>query len=439
MITQVQNKEYLSQDFSHLKINATLRDLYLYPATVKADQMGKYLVDRFQTNPLLPGVLIVDNHQLLGMISRRKFLEKMSQPYSLELFLKRPIYALFEFIKTPSPLMLLGEVLIIEAGKKVLSRSSDLLDEPIVVKLAENNYRLLDIQQLLIAQAKIHDLTRHLLEEKSHQFMIQTEKMAGLGRMIAGIAHEIRNPVNFVHGNLDFLANYQRNLIRLITFMKTEEMNKTQAIQDLENEIELDYLLEDSPRLLTSMYKGTNQLVKIVNSLYNFSRMDENKKQLININDCLESVLLILNSHLKQQIRVTKNYHFQAELMGYNTQLSQVFMNLISNSIDSLKEKQKTINDHYWLPKITITTEKIIKDTAFIQINITDNGMGIPQDIQHRIFENFVTTKPQREGTGLGLAISYEIITRYHQGEIHFNSCEGEGTEFQIILPQTVS
>ncbi len=431
---------FLNSKIPDLQLNSTLIELSLYDFQVEISHISKEVTKEFEDNPLIPGVILTEEGKLVGMISRRRFLERMSRPYGLDLFLKRPLKSLYDFINT-GMIILPANTLVVEAAEISLQRSGKLLSEPIVVELESNVYRLVDVHQLLVAQSKIHKLTTKLLEEKTQEHLVQTEKMASLGRMVAGVAHEIKNPVNSVNGNLEYLSTYCQDVLRLLAQYQESFPEKNSNIQELEEDIELDFVLEDLPKILFSMEIGAKKLTEIVTSLRNFSRLGGKKKQLVDIHECLESTLLILNNKLKYDITVIKQYGEIPQIIGYSAKLGQVFMNIIANAIDTLlevKENNDTKNKN-WQPQITITTEnlELENNSQWIGIIISDNGAGIPQDIQEKIFETFFTTKPIGKGTGLGLAISNEIVTEKHGGKLNLRSQLNIGTEFEILLPVT--
>ncbi len=445
MMIQVEEQKLNLPVFSNsgrpvLELNSTLIELSLYDFQVEISHISKEVTKKFESSPLIPGVILTEDGKLVGMISRRRFLERMSRPYGLELFLKRPLKSLYDFINTEM-IILSADTLIVEAAEKSLQRPGKLLSEPIIVELESKVYRLLDIHQLLVAQSKIHKLTTQLLEEKTQAHLVQTEKMASLGRMVAGVAHEIKNPVNSVNGNLEYLSTYCQDILNLLGEYQQTFPEKTTDIKELEEDIELDFILEDLPKMLMSMQVGAKKLTEIVTSLRNFSRLEDKKKQLVDIHECLESTLLILNHSLKYDITVTKNYGELPQIVGYSAKLGQVFMNIIANGIDTLLEVKENRNskDEDWQPQITIITTNLELDKAsrWIAVTITDNGAGIPLEIQESIFETFFTTKPVGKGTGLGLAISNQIVTETHGGKLNMRSQLNVGTEFEILLPVT--
>lgn len=427
-----------------LNLESTLQELSLYDFQIESSCLGKEVAQTFQENPLLPGAILTQQGKFLGMISRRRFLEQMSRPYGLELFLKRSLASLYRFTSTEVSI-LKTETLIVEAARWSLQRTAELIYEPIVVETEPGVYKLLDSHQLLVAQSQIHELTTQLLHEQSLAQMIQTEKMVSLGKMVAGIAHEIKNPVNCITGNFEFLSSYCQMLMQILREYEVEFPQVSGIIEELKSEAELDFILEDLPKILLSMEVASGRLTQIIKGLQNFSHLDENKMELSDLHECIESTLLILNNRLKAEIKVIKNYGDLPEIPCYSGQLSQVFMNIISNAIDALEGfnlqglESGTVllePDQLSSPTITLTTELLDVDgSKWASIRITDNGMGIPPSVQERIFETFFTTKPVGKGTGLGLAISHQIVTQKHKGRLIMNSQPGQGTEFEILLP----
>ena len=270
-----------------------------------------------------------------------------------------------------------------------------------------------------------------LTELKQTQIqLIQSEKMSGLGQLVAGIAHEINNPISFVQGNIRPLQEYFKGLSELITVFNAEYPKPTNAILDVQEDLDIDFILEDSTRILESMQVGTKRISDIVVSMRNYSRLDEASIKEVDIHQGIESTLLILNHRLEQGIEIIKDYGLLPRIICFPAQLNQVFTNIISNAIDALFEagcqpKQIKISTRAFPPKN-------------IEINIKDNGVGIPDSIKNKIFDPFFTTKSVGKGTGLGLGICYKIIQQ-HGGTIEINSEVGQGTEFTIMLPRDAS
>ncbi|MBD2326035.1 amino acid permease [Alkalinema sp. FACHB-956] len=271
--------------------------------------------------------------------------------------------------------------------------------------------------------------------------LIQAEKMSSLGQLVAGIAHEINNPVNFIHGNLKHLNEYTDNLLQLIDHYQMHYPHPVDQITDLTEEMDLAFLREDLPNMLGSMRMGTDRIRQIVLSLRNFSRLDESDLKAVNLHEGIDSTLLILQHRLKArsdraEIQVIKEYGELPLVECYPGLLNQVFMNILANAIDALEEcsqKKKSALSPQESGRITIRTARVNHD--WVEIAIVDNGPGIPESVQKRIFEPFFTTKPVGKGTGMGMSISYQIITEKHQGKLNCYSSEQQGTEFSIQIP----
>jgi len=434
----------------NLKLTSTLADLWLYDATIDLSRPSQEAKQWFEQQPLLPGLILLEREQWVGMVSRQRFFECLSRPFGLEIFLKRPLQVLAKFIEIDC-LLLSSDTPIVQATRQSLARSSETLYEPIVVTQPDGSYRLLDTHQLFIAQSRIHELATQLLQEQTQATMIQTEKLSSLGRMLAGVAHEVLNPVNFIKGNVDFLTGYVQDLLTLIRAYEATGNQPTPDVLVIREEIDFDYIERDALKILNSMAMGVERLTALVGSLRNFSRMQEDETREIDVHTCLDNTLLILNNRLKYGITVNKQYGDLPPVKCYAGQLSQVFMNLITNAIDALGEHQEALKaasdglatDSVWQPTITLATAVVPPPDAYcdqgtstwVSIRIIDNGPGIPAEIQGRIFEMFFTTKPMGKGTGLGLAISHQIVTQKHQGLLRFESTLGAGTEFEILLP----
>ncbi|MEH1851442.1 MAG: GAF domain-containing protein [Nostoc sp.] len=290
------------------------------------------------------------------------------------------------------------------------------------------------------------ELTQTLQELKQTQTrLIQGEKMAGLGQLLAGVAHEINNPISFIFGNLIHLNEYTQELLKVVKLYR-ENSSLLPSVKEKIDKTDLDFLIEDLPKTLESMKVGTERICEIVLSLRNFSRTDEAELKPVDIHEGLDSTLLILGHRLKNNnerppIEIMKEYANLHLLECYPAQLNQVFMNLLSNSIDALEEKFKTIQQRYlklsqMCPRIPLTiwisTQAVNNQ---IVIRIADNGLGIPEEVRSHIFDPFFTTKAPGKGTGLGLSISYQIIVEKHHGQIKCSSKPGEGTEFLIEIP----
>ncbi|WP_334861132.1 sensor histidine kinase [Nostoc sp.] len=292
-------------------------------------------------------------------------------------------------------------------------------------------------------------LTLKELENTQAQ-LIQTEKMSSLGQLVAGIAHEINNPMNVIDGNILIVNEYTKNLFNLITLYQECDCHLQLKIKDYIEEIDINFIQEDLPKILSSIKMGAKRISKLVLSLRNFSRLDEAEKKEVDIHEGIDSTLLILQNRLEAEgnypdIKIIKQYGNLPKVECYPGQLNQVFLNILNNSIDTLKESKTGCNLSVanvkitgnqelkvYAPQIRICTE--VSDTNQVIITIADNGCGMTEEIKQKIFNPFFTTKPIGSGTGLGMSISYQIINK-HGGQIKCISAPLQGTEFIIQIP----
>ena len=325
----------------------------------------------------------------------------------------------------------------VEILQTIAAQAAISIDNARLYKQIENYSQSLEAE---VAQ-KTEDLSQKAFDleqafknlQQTQAQLIQSEKMSSLGQLVAGIAHEINNPVTFIRSNLAHTEDYVKDLLILLDIYQQEYPEPSGVIQAKIEEMDLEFMWEDLIKILESMKAGSDRISQIIQSLRNFSRLDEADMKAVDLHTGIESTLLILQTRLRQsdgksEIQVIKEYGNLPNVICYASEINQVFLSIISNAIDALQSINKTEKN----PVITIQTEVIEKDR--VRIKITDNGAGIPANIQSQIFDPFFTTKPVGSGTGLGLSVSYGIVKK-HGGKLTCNSRVGDGTELAIEIP----
>ncbi|GBE93121.1 trifunctional serine/threonine-protein kinase/ATP-binding protein/sensor histidine kinase [Nostoc cycadae] len=338
----------------------------------------------------------------------------------------------------------------VEVLKLLTTQAAISLENAILYKnLAQANQNLEEYNHSLEEKVEartqeLHHKNQHLQEalqelQRTQTQLIQSEKMSSLGQMVAGIAHEINNPINFIHGNINHTSEYVQDLLDLLAIYQQECSHSSDLVKAKSAEIDVDFLAKDLPKILDSMKVGSSRIRNIVLGLRNFSRLDESEMKAVDIHEGIDNTLMILQHRLKEksdspEIEVIKEYAKIPNISCYAGQLNQVFMNILSNAIDALDESMlNSQNELLTRPLIRICTSLIRTNT--LRISIADNGSGMTEAVKKKIFDPFFTTKPVGSGTGLGLSISYQVIVDKHKGQLTCDSTPGKGTEFLIEIP----
>jgi hypothetical protein len=459
VLKSVQNKflpppSLLAGSDRDLSIDSTLEELPRYDFSVSPKCRGIKVARVFEKYPLLPGVILFEEGEFLGMISRRQLLECLLHPQGVELFLPQPLSSLYSYARTET-LILPQSTPILAATQSALRRRPELLAEPVVVQTTSGTYQLLDVQQLHLAAWQIRGIETQIRYERIQTQMVQSEKMASLGRLVDGVAHEILDPVGFIWGNLTYISSYSQQILELLAVYEKLLPQPSDEIRSIKEEIEIEFLQTDLPQAIASVEAGAERLKKLGTSLQNFCHIDEVYPRPADLNSCLDNIILLLKSRLNSEIKVVKNYGHLPPVSCFLGQLSQVFMNILSNAVDAVITyavrqnfaTQSSASAHN--PCIEITTEvrsgetinPSIPYTRWVSIRIADNGSGLSPQAQQQIIESFSTKKRAEKETSL--SVSYWIITARHGGQLKLRSTPIElrdspsdmGTEFEILLP----
>ncbi len=313
-----------------------------------------------------------------------------------------------------------------KVAKQVTDEANFDLQAPVTTR--DEIGTLTETLNLLIARVKTLLADQQASTQRQ---LLQTEKMASLGQLVAGVAHEINNPVNFIYGNLDHVEVYIQDLLALLHTYDEAVPDAPAAVTLKAEAVDRDFLEADLPKLICSLKVGAERTRQIVLSLKNFSRLDEGQAHYFDLHDSLNSTLLILNSRIKKGVTIQREYGDLPQIEGHMGGLYQVFMNLLSNALDAFEEAPPV--DGAAPPILTLITRRLGQDR--VEVVVRDNGPGMTEEVRSKIFAPFFTTKPVGVGTGLGLAISHNIIVEKHQGEIYCQAVKPHGCEFRVVLP----
>ncbi len=414
-------------------ITVSQRDLQIHSINPAVGKIFGYSEAALVAHPLTTLVSITpEAHQPADINPLQRFLAKASQtatPY--ELTGCRRSGGTFPVEVTVAPLKTRQDNLYTLILRDITLR-----------KRAEEALQAAEAQDL-----KTRQLESALKELQQTQLqLVHSEKMSSLGQLVAGVAHEINNPINFIYGNLNYVEEYTRDLMELVSCYQQEVTNPTASLRAKTKAVDVEYLLKDLPKILTSMQGGAERITEIVKSLRDFSHAGSADLKQVNLHQGLDSTLTILAGRLKAKgdrpaIEVVRQYGELPKVECYPGQLNQVFMNILTNAIDALEEKVEAIGGDAAQPQIRLQTALLINkgqhpfEDHRVQVQISDNGVGIPEHVKARMMEPFFTTKTVGKGTGLGMAISYQIVVDRHHGQLQCHSHHGEGTSFVIDIP----
>ncbi|MBE9213200.1 sensor histidine kinase [Plectonema cf. radiosum LEGE 06105] len=430
-----------------LGLESKLLELPLYEFSVEMNFTGKEVAEVFEKYPLLPGAILLNKGKYAGMISRRQLLEFLIRPFGKDLFFHQPLSTLYSYARTPI-LELADTTSILCAMQFTLRRSPEFLSEPIVVKTTSDQYRLLDMQELNIASWQIRGIETQVRYERSQAQIIQNDKMASLGRLVDGVAHEILDPVNFIWGNVTHVSNYSKDLIKLIEIYDHNTPNTPDDVLYLKQDIEFDFLESDLSQALASIRTGAERLKKLVTGLQNFCHIDAIYPKPVDLHANLDSTILLIGSRLKGEINIIKKFGHLPPVYCFSGQLNQVFMNILSRAVDTLLDEAvrqqfetELSEESSHKPTIEIITKVISQpsnvpgslDFRWVSICIADNGPAMSYELQQQIKASFSVDKKADKETSL--AVSYRIVTGRHGGKLNFFSQLNKGTEFEILLP----
>ncbi len=425
-----------------LGLEATLADLPTYACDIDVTVTGLALADWLARYPRVPGAIVTDRGRLQGTIARQQLLEFSIRPYGASI-LEQPVRALWGYLERDC-LILPVELPIVQAMKRAVSRSIGLLTDPIVVQLG-NDYRLLDTRSLIVADWQIRGIETQARYERMQLQAIQNDKMASLGRLVDGVAHQILDPVGFIWGNLSHLGNYGEQLVSLVEAYRQWAERSGQAIPptitDLEESVDFDFLRDDLPALLASLRNGAERLKAIVSSLQNFCHLDEVYPHPTDLHNRINSIVLLLQSRLSVQIEFVRNYGSLPPVCCYASQIDRALMAVLVNAVDALVDRATRVKVNAIAPsaaeqpyiEINTWVERDAAATSWAVISIADNGPGLSLTQRQRILASFQFDRHRVKETGL--TATHHIITSRHGGLLDLLDRPSGGLEVVIRLP----
>ncbi len=454
--------ELIESKAQSLGIHSTLSDLPRYTFSVAANYAIKSLIEQFIQFPDLPGVIVLEASQI-GVLSRHQFLECWLRLGHTTLFGSGSVRMVLTS-ENRKVLSVPGNTSVLLGAQQALKRTREQQGDPILV---EHNgaFELLDARVLNVAHWQIRGIETQIRYERLQMQLLQSEKMAALGRLVDGVAHEILDPVSFIWGNLSYIDDYAKQQQTLISAYETALHEASPEITQLKQDIEFDYLRSDFPAAVKSARRGAHRLRQLATSLQNFCHIDEVHPRPTDLNTLLDSTLRLLKSRLTSPIEIKRCYGKLPPVPCFSGQLSQVFMNIFTNAIDSLLAQAESYiaepapladASPKRVPTITVTTcvqaaqdmpNSVPDQSRWVSIIISDNGPGLSPEIKAQVIDSFSTARRSRKETGL--AMSYQIITAKHGGRFWVRSLHNSehpasqeaplptGTEFEILLPLT--
>lgn len=451
--------EPIEGSMESLGTHSVLSDLPSYRFSVPVNYPIPSLIEHFTQLPNLPGVVLLEGDRI-SVLSRQQFLECWLQLGYTSLFAEGAVRLLLNQANR-KVVSLPGDLPILSGAQHLLKRSPQQQSEPILIQ-HDNSYRLLDARTLNVAHWQIRGIETQVRYERLQIQLLQSEKMAALGRLVDGVAHEILDPVGFIWGNLSYIDDYVKKQQDLLLAYEAALPNPSAAIIQLQENIELDYLRSDLPAALKSARGGAHRLRQLATSLQNFCHIDDVHPRPTDLNTLIDSTLRLLKSRLSSQIKLECCYGKLPPVSCFAGQLSQVFMNLFTDAIDSLLAQAQPENydngvlPAHKMPQITVTTcVRADKDAPssdphelrWVSIIVSDNGPGLLPAVREQILDSFSAKSRSRKETGL--AMSYQIVTAKHGGRFWLRSLHASeyptdtkgdlptGTEYEILLPLT--